>query len=67
MQLLGIWLECGSKPPSSIKRLWLLDVVAPFQAEIPAAHVVSMVLAADILFVSLRSRSMAEVDPKTAG
>jgi hypothetical protein len=47
------------------KRRWLLDVVASFQGEIPAAHIVSLVLAADILFVNLGPRGMAEVDRKT--
>jgi len=45
--------------------LWTTNVVAPFKAEIPAAHIASLVLSSDILFVSLGKRGFAEVDRNT--
>jgi hypothetical protein len=62
------WVSSNGRQLSAYqagKRRWLLDVVAPFQSEIPAAHVASLVLASDIIFVSLGPRGMAEVDRKT--
>jgi len=47
------------------KLLWTTDVVSPFKEEIPTAHISTVILASNILFVSLGERGMAEVDRKT--
>ncbi|RZL02294.1 MAG: hypothetical protein EOO62_22740, partial [Hymenobacter sp.] len=47
------------------KQLWLTEVVVPFKAEIPDAHIKSLALASAIIFVNLGPRGMAEVDRKT--
>ena len=47
------------------KQLWATNVAAPFKTELPTAHIVSMVLASNIIFVNLGPRGMAEVDRET--
>ena len=47
------------------KQVWSTSVVAPFRAEIPTAHIASIVLTSNIIFVRLGRRGMAELDRKT--
>lgn len=47
------------------KQLWFIDVVTPFRAEIPSAHIASIALASTLIFVNLGPRGMVEVDRKT--
>ncbi|MVN75572.1 hypothetical protein GO988_04460 [Hymenobacter sp. HMF4947] len=62
------WVSANGRQLSAYqagRRLWLVDVVTPFRAEIPAAHIASLVLASNIIFVKLGRRGMAEVDRST--
>ncbi|AMR26852.1 hypothetical protein A0257_06855 [Hymenobacter psoromatis] len=62
------WVSADRRRLSAFRAgslLWCTDVVAPFQAEIPAVRIHSLVLSSELLFVSLGRRGLAEIDRKS--